>query len=141
MKAWKRIILAYLSTCIAGAISYVSAVVILEGGKELGEPMWEGYFIQLYLLSTYGLVIGLLIFIPILILIEKFIINNYIKLSSYTLSTLIFLTGTYTLYAGAHPLSSLAVSFVPTLIVGIILYLTMRSSSCFARDRAKRAAP
>ena len=141
MNAWKRIALIYISTCLLGAFTYASAVVIIEGGKELGEPMWEGFFIQLFLLSTYGLVLGALLFLPILILVEKFVANYNKKIASYAVATLFFLTGAFTLYAGVQPLTSLLLSIIPTLLVSIILYLTMRSSSCFARDRASRAAP
>ena len=129
MKAWKRIALIYLTTCILGATTYVSAVVIIEGGRELGEPVWKGYFIQLYLLSTYGLVLGALFFLPILILVEKFITNYYKKITLYAVTTLFFLTGAFTLYSGVQPLTSLALSIIPTLLVLIVQYLTMRSSS------------
>jgi len=128
MKAWKAIALIYLSTAILGAITYVTAVVIFEGGRELGEPMWKGYFIQLYLLSTYSLILGLLFFLPILILVEKFVISYYKKIVSYAVATLLFLTGAFTLYSGVQPLTSLALSVFPTLLVLLIQHLTTASN-------------
>ena len=136
MAAWKRILIIYLSTSMIGALTYATAVVIFEGGRELGEPMWGGFLIQLCLLSTYGLILGLIFFLPLLLIIEKFMTNYYKKIVSYSVTTILFLTGSYIMYSGIHPLAGMKLSIFASLLLFVIQYLTMRSSSCFTRDRA-----
>jgi len=122
MKALKNVSLIYLLTPILGAIAYVTAVVIFEGGKELGEPMWRGYITQVFLLSSYGLIIGIILLLPFLFLVEQKIKDEKNIILFYAILLLLFLTITYTLYAGASPLSSLIVSIVPASVITFIKY-------------------
>jgi len=141
MATRKRILILYLSTVVVCAFTYVTAVVVLEGGIELGEPMWKGYFLQLYLLSILGLIYFGIFLIPIMILLEKYVHNRIIKLSIYGVTTLCLLTAAYIQYSGANLWSSIPLSIFGTIILLFIQYLTTRSSSCFARDRETHAAP
>ena len=125
MKLLKITSLMYFLTPVIGAIAYVSAVVIFEGGKELGEVMWRGFFIQICLLSSYGLIVGLIFLIPIIILIERKIIDKNKKILIYGVTIILFLTATYTLYAGASPLTGILISIVPALIIVFIKYQLM----------------
>lgn len=140
MTTWKRILIIYLSTSIIVALTYVSAVVIFEGGKELGQPMWGGFLIQLCLLSTFGLIYFGLFYLPILLLVEKYVTNYYKKMVSYSVATVLLITFAYIQYSGAGFFSSFSLSIFASLLLFVVQYLTMRSSSCFARDR-NRAAP
>ena len=127
MAAWKKIIFIYLCTAMIGALTYVSAVVIFEDGRGLGEHMWGGFIIQVFLLSTHGLIYGLVFLLPLLLLLEKFLDNFYIKIASFTVVTFLFLTGSYIMYSGIHPLASLKLSIFASSIIFVIQYLTMRS--------------
>jgi len=141
MATWKRIIIIYLSTVVVCAFTYVTAVVVFEGGIELGEPMWKGYLLQLYFLSTLGLIYFGIFLIPIMLLVEKYVSNSIKKLSIYGVTTLTLLTFAYIQYSGTNLWTSIPLSTFGTIIILFIQYLTIRSSSCFARDRANRAAP
>lgn len=73
MTTWKRVLIIYLSTVIICAFTYVTAVVVVEGGVELGEPMWKGYLLQITFLLTLGFIYFGILFLPIIILVEKLV--------------------------------------------------------------------
>lgn len=82
MTLWVRTPLNLLVTAFVASLMYVSQVAISNKGVGLGEPLWQGFMLQITLHVAYTLIALLVIITPIHIFSVK-------KISSRTSAMLI----------------------------------------------------
>lgn len=127
MQLWARIVIGVVAAGTLAPLTVLLLVVIVDDGRGLGEPMWEGFVIQLmfmFLLSVIALAVFLA---PTMLITERLIGIHKNTFAIYAIATIVALFIAF-VYIGTDKLWALIPGTAGVVGLGLSEYLARRST-------------